>query len=179
MLKTAAAAPTTGTRGFISANGVVVRPPSRHKCVRWMRYPSITPSTKRIKIRVGLFAEMSSTLCTGTRHGHLRRHATTALPRASMTVFSARESSTRCTTRFLKWHPCDTRIRVSTLEPPSSATEHVKWFDKFSEFWLTAHSAEDLQRILSNETGKFIFVDFYAGHCGACRVRLCCGFSDL
>ena len=123
-------------------------------------------------VRVCLFAEMSSTLCAGTRHGHLRRHAPMAFSRASMTVFSTRESSTRSSTRFLKWYPSDTRIRVSTLEPPP-ATEHVKWFDKFPEFWLTVHSAEDLQRILSNETEKLIFVDFYAGHCGACRVRSC------
>jgi len=43
------------------------------------------------------------------------------------------------------------------------------WFDKYSENWTHAHSAQELVQILRTETAKMIFIDFYAGFCGSCK----------
>lgn len=47
------------------------------------------------------------------------------------------------------------------------------WFDKYPENWTEAHSEEELLQILRHETQRMVFVDFYAGFCGSCKVWNC------
>lgn len=113
---------------------------------------------------------MTSTLCVGKGQHCFFKTRLAIPPRPCLVATHAFPSGLKGmgfeSTRFVT----DVATHVSTLDAPAK-TEHISWYDRFSEHWTSAHSEEELQEILRNETEKMIFIDFFAGFCGSCKVR--------